>query len=459
MHIGIGISTHNRVDAFNKCKENINKYLPDGAKVVVVDDGSDDKIESDYRFDKNVGIARAKNKCIELLIDSGCDQLFLFDDDCWPIKPDWHIPYVDSREPHLSFTFDHLCNGRPNGRHKYKTKNGHAYYQKPCGPMLYIDKKAVDRVGGMDINFGKWGFEHVNYSDRVFNAGLTSERYIDIDGSLNIFHSCDHFCQYPSSVNAYYRSTLIPDNKIRHTKHIKSDKYYDFRERKRKGVVIASYFTGSPDPQRGEYWESNMSKINDLIKSCQKQKVDYIIFHDSLNQSGKNFIKVDTPKDFTPNVYRWIVYEQYLSKLDYEAFFFVDSTDVEVLQTPFDSMTDDTLYVGCEHGEKMSNFWMQKRQEPFVKIGDYRQIKRRNLHEVLLNAGVVGGDRETVEEFLKTISGLHSKYSKGLKQSVDMATFNYTCQKYFKEKLCYGIRVNTRFKRNERNDISWFKHK
>ena len=102
---------------------------------------------NDYRFDKNVGIARGqKNKVYQPLIDSGCDQLFLFDDDCWPIKPDWHIGHTwIHKEPHLYFTFDHLCNGGTKRQDKkYKIKNGHAYYpQKPCGPMLYIDKKGL----------------------------------------------------------------------------------------------------------------------------------------------------------------------------------------------------------------------------------------------------------------------------------------------------------------------------
>ena len=93
--IGIGITTHNRYDIFKKSYDEINRFLPSGAVLVVVDDASDTPVkEATFRFNENVGIAKAKNKCFELLYDSGCEHFFLFDDDCYPLVEDWYKPYM-----------------------------------------------------------------------------------------------------------------------------------------------------------------------------------------------------------------------------------------------------------------------------------------------------------------------------------------------------------------------------
>lgn len=68
--------------------------------------------EATYRFEENVGIARHKNKCLELLADAGCEHLFLFDDDAYPLVEDWWRPYVDSPEPHLMRIFLDLAGPR-----------------------------------------------------------------------------------------------------------------------------------------------------------------------------------------------------------------------------------------------------------------------------------------------------------------------------------------------------------
>ena len=78
--IGIAITTHNRRDTALQTFDKWTSMLPDGAIIIVVDDASDEPYpNADYRFDLNVGIAKAKNKCIELLIERGCDELFLAD--------------------------------------------------------------------------------------------------------------------------------------------------------------------------------------------------------------------------------------------------------------------------------------------------------------------------------------------------------------------------------------------
>jgi glycosyltransferase involved in cell wall biosynthesis len=111
--IGVGITTRNREYVFRKTLQEIRKFLPQSAKLVVVDDNSDKrkhnlKVDEYFYFKQRAGIAKAKNKCIELL--ENCDDIFLFDDDFYPIKRGWEKIYIAAKDltgcQHMCFTFD-----------------------------------------------------------------------------------------------------------------------------------------------------------------------------------------------------------------------------------------------------------------------------------------------------------------------------------------------------------------
>lgn len=88
--IGIAISTHNRAGVLSQALEHRLRHLPAGALVVVVDDGSQPPAMVSasvklIRHDKSQGIMVSKNASFTALIDAGCEHLFLWDDDAWPI--------------------------------------------------------------------------------------------------------------------------------------------------------------------------------------------------------------------------------------------------------------------------------------------------------------------------------------------------------------------------------------
>lgn len=88
--IGIAITTHNRPDVLNRAIEQHIKHLPAGALVVVIDDGSKpvavvpDGVQL-LRHETSLGIVASKNASLSALMDAGCEHLFLWDDDAWPI--------------------------------------------------------------------------------------------------------------------------------------------------------------------------------------------------------------------------------------------------------------------------------------------------------------------------------------------------------------------------------------
>lgn len=141
------------------------------------------------------GVGYSKNRCLNFLSD--CDYQFLFDDDCMPIKPKWELDYIYSGLHHAAYTFDRqILSQQPN----------YIEYEKPNGCMMFFTKVCIQKVGGWDLDFKGYGYEHVNLSDRIYNNGLTPARYLDIY-SNGLFKMAD--C--PSSFTAEDRAQ-IPAN-------------------------------------------------------------------------------------------------------------------------------------------------------------------------------------------------------------------------------------------------------
>src|SRR6478752_4609135 len=275
--IGIGITTHNRPEAFKKCITAILEYCPSyfgwsNFVIVVVDDASDfEYVHRDFvtykhfkmdvhRFDVNVGIARAKNKALEMLYNAGCEHFFLFDDDTYPLVDDWWKPYVESREPHLMYIFEHFANAKgPNDMIKIYQDEEISAYSHVRGCMLYYKRIVLDTVGGMDIAFGKWGHEHGDLSNRIYSAGLTRFRYMDVANSKGIFYAADEqeHGKFKSTVPGHQRIDLLNASKAIYEAQYNKPFYREFREKSdsiqrdgKKPLFLTAYFTTLDDPQR-----------------------------------------------------------------------------------------------------------------------------------------------------------------------------------------------------------------
>ena len=192
MKIGIAITTHNRNVVALKTLSILRAWLPENAVLICVDDASHIPFEfANYRFEQNVGVAIAKNKCLELLFKAGCTDYFLFDDDCYPLFNEWWLPYVNSGLKHACWNLDRklikthqVVSLLTNHQKQLMAYNE---YEKPNGCMLYCKSNVLHIVGGFDTEFIGYGYDHVNWSDRIFNVGLTRSRYIDIVNSEHLF--------------------------------------------------------------------------------------------------------------------------------------------------------------------------------------------------------------------------------------------------------------------------------
>src|ERR1044071_5616458 len=86
MKIGIGVTTYNRPSHIALWKEQVYKHAPECDYQIYI--ASDSFVRE--------GIAFRKNECLKAL--RNCDYIFLFDDDCFPIKNSWTNYYIDAHK-------------------------------------------------------------------------------------------------------------------------------------------------------------------------------------------------------------------------------------------------------------------------------------------------------------------------------------------------------------------------
>lgn len=444
--IGIGITTHNRNELVADTVAKVQAVTPN-AHIVVVDDASQRPVTIDgvqvYRFNSNVGIARAKNKCLELL--HGYDHIFLFDDDTWPLVPGWYEPYVNSPEHHLMYLFDKWANGTPVGDDAivYTDNNIHAHHHAR-GCMLYVDSLALATVGGMDTRYGKAMNEHLDWTNRMHNAGLTTFTNMDVIGSEQLIYSMDQHQQVASSINRADRASNLQKNNELLAAAADSTEYIPYG----KDVVIACYFAGVPDVQRNNtQWTADFKLIEKLKRSVERHGIEFILIHNCFDLPNK--VTIST----TPYFERWLKEWQYLrDRRDINNVFVVDATDVDMVNNPFAHIKDGALYVGDEPTEKLNNRWMLTRHlEPTVN-----RYLRENATLPLLNCGVVGGNRKLVMQLCKDMYTYHMQYPQ---DQTEMGIFNKLMHTKYAGIIEYGRHVTSLFKKYEVRTNAWFRHK
>jgi len=452
--VGVGITTHNRRETAEESIRLIRERTP-GAKVVVVDDGSDVPYPgADYRFAEPVGIARAKNKCLELL--EGSEHIFLFDDDCYPLKQGWERPYIESPEPHLMTVFKDL-----SGRRKLKDvalvyeDSRHRAWTRPRGMMLYVHRSAIDAVGGMDTVFGRWGFEHGDWSNRIYNAGLTTHRYADVVGSDELIYSMDQHLEVERSLPSDEIKQLDATNRKLFFERYNDSTFSEYREQ--KNVVLTCLLSTQPDPQRKSGMAADPKLLSSLLKSLKNHQA--VVIHDSLDAQDTKTVTYERVEGvINPYWQRWVSYFEYLRSHPEIGFAWcVDGTDVELLGDPWD-LEPDTLYVGSEQNTLGYPWLVQKHP-------GYKDFIKQDPGRQMLNAGLVGGDRGTLMSFIHDLMREHfdraiGRFHKQVDHDTglaDMAAFNYVAYTLYEP--VYGTRINTVFKAEERNKVSIWKHK
>lgn len=188
--IGIGITTRNRIDVLTICISFFYKYkYPSDFDIVVVDDNSDlevhaevIKLQEQYNFkliynEERLGIAKSKNVCLNNLHNQ---HVFLFDDDTFPSADCWFVPFIYLFE-NFNITHSMYINDYPymvGGESKILSSGDYNVFSMSQGLCLYFHRIALNILKGYNDNFGYYGFEHAEISQRAYKMGLTPYEYI-----------------------------------------------------------------------------------------------------------------------------------------------------------------------------------------------------------------------------------------------------------------------------------------
>lgn len=240
---------------------------------------------------------------------------------------------------------------------------------------------------------------------------------------------------------------------------------------------MACHITGVHDVNRNNTLQGDdYTLVKDWAESIADLKLNGIIFHNNFTagtcekyqNTHISFIKVAYDAQFNPNVYRYLVYQDFLNRYSktIESLFITDVSDVVTLNNPFIQPlfmdNPDTIFCGDEP-KILNNEWMKAHAEHLRNnITDYAAYENVFQEATLLNCGIIGGQINVMQSFIDALCFIHKMYNVDNKTSYtgDMGAFNYLIRKTFNDKLLHGFPVNTVFKMYEENRTDcWFRHK
>lgn len=199
MKLGIGLSTYNRPDYFRQSINSGIKHLLNLVDVFYVyNDGSDKKFEKEYKeiyktlpekikvihCGENHGVAFAKNRLLEKMMDDNCDYMWLWEDDII-IKDEKAVTgYIDSAK---NSGFSHLCfayHGPMNQEGPMYKDQWLEYHGACIGAWCMYTREIIEKVGYFNEKMIN-AFEHVHLTKRIGDQGFCPPfgLFIDAAGS------------------------------------------------------------------------------------------------------------------------------------------------------------------------------------------------------------------------------------------------------------------------------------
>lgn len=199
--IGVGCITYNRPKHLELFMKQLTEFT--------IEEGYSGFIYEDL---DHKGVAYSTNKCLEALKD--CDHIFIFNDDCFPIKKGWEKVYIETGLNHLLYFRETVdiekikTVNHPRLNLSYPTSNSLSealamdsdrvqfykinYFTNCGGCLMYITKEVIEKVGYLNKDYGLYGYEHAGYSKRIHKAGLTPHPYMVPSNAGEYIYSLDY---------------------------------------------------------------------------------------------------------------------------------------------------------------------------------------------------------------------------------------------------------------------------
>eukprot|EP00058_Branchiostoma_floridae_P006962 XP_002592450.1 hypothetical protein BRAFLDRAFT_68936 [Branchiostoma floridae] len=232
-------------------------------------------------------------------------------------------------------------------------------------------------------------------------------------------------------------------------------------------VILATYFVGR---QRQQHRNSRQKKpgrfeyMENWYWSVIDRRISAVVFHDSLesefvNRVENGFVSFQrTEAHFRWNATaKYYVYLRYLKENSrISRVILTDISDVRFQKNPFELMDlmGDQLYVGTDV-DTFPNIaamgWLRKRLGSCFNDGfrhgyDIPTIKSRyNVY----NAGVIGGSRELMLQFLEKLVAILDQTTSGV--NCNLAAVNYVLHGHFDGNIYPGFPWTSRFLRKQKS--------
>lgn len=245
----------------------------------------------------------------------------------------------------------------------------------------------------------------------------------------------------------------------------------------KKHLVMACQITGTFDVNRKTTLKADdFSLVQAWADAIVALQMYGIVFHNTFSpetcaqheNEHISFVRVEHDTRYNPNVYRYLVYRDFLRAHpdEIEALFVTDISDVVAIKNPFEQplflQNPNALFCGDEP-KPLHNEWMHAHSEHLrSKITGFAAYEKQFAEAPLLNCGIIGGYIQVMGPFIAQLAQLHEQYNHDNQTAYtgDMGAFNFLVRSYFNERLFHGAPCSTVFKayETERRDC-WFRHK
>ena len=161
MRIPVVIATYNRVELLKQTIDSLKKNSDNEIEIIVVDDASTEPEAIKYlnslkdikffRFTDNVGVAKVKNKGIEMASPS--DYIHICDNDIYYL-PHWDIKLIQVLETYEDIG---LVGGKRHSHHRiYETRkmldDEVFILENQPGYSFFMRRKLLDEIGEFEVN-------------------------------------------------------------------------------------------------------------------------------------------------------------------------------------------------------------------------------------------------------------------------------------------------------------------
>jgi glycosyltransferase involved in cell wall biosynthesis len=189
MRIGIGISSYKRPKECKICSDSIISHLGNNHtyQLLCSVDNEDDGSYRDcmngnfnYIFHKNGGVSANKNRILSRLKDN--DLIFIFEDDIKVRKGGFIELFLTAIKETGMQHYNYIRLDHRTEMYALSRTNSLniGFFSKNTAQLMVFTKEVVEKVGAFNPKFGKYGFEHSDYTRRCKGAGFCIPPHHDI---------------------------------------------------------------------------------------------------------------------------------------------------------------------------------------------------------------------------------------------------------------------------------------